>query len=537
MTVTAASGGNNIDNRTAENGSAPSYTPLGDIIIRETATDDIEEGQKNKKLILTAPSNWKFDVNSGNVSITLGDDIDKISLLVEDSSIEVKFTTDKKKKGKDSIDEITISGIQVQPVDGSIAPAAGKILRTSENPGNAVISGITEDLTDFGSLSVYSSENPPAAKGVKVKAATGGTNLVRSTAVNGHAPAYTTLGDITILETAFDDIKESQKNKKLILTAPSNWQFNPLSGNVKVTLGDDIKEISIKVKNSTIEVKFSTDKKKKGKDSIDEITISGIQVQPIDAEISPAAGDILRKSHDQGDAEIVGISQDVTSFGSLSTDPLSSMPVELVSFTSELIENTVQLGWSTATEVNNYGFEVQRSAEEDVWEVLGFVLGHGNSNSPKEYEFTDDLSTLPEYQQFSTFQYRLKQIDTDGQFEYYKLTTSIDLSTVTNIDDEMLPAKFELSQNYPNPFNPSTTIRYSIPGKAISETMPAANESMVNLKIFDLLGREIATLVNEKQNPGTYEVVFDASGLASGTYIYKLTLNNHSDVKKMLLLR
>jgi hypothetical protein len=361
---------------------------------------------------------------------------------------------------------------------------------------------------------------------VIVTAGTGGTNLVKSTAVNGSSPAYTTLGDIVITETKKSDIKEGQKNKKLILTAPPNWQFNPSSGSIATTLGDDIKKISLKVHASKIEIKFTTDKKKKGKNSIDEITLSGIQVQPIDGNITPAAGNIIRKAKDRGNAKIKGITEEITSFASLSTDPESSMPVELTSFTADVFGGGILLNWSTATEVNNYGFEVQRSAAYDEWEVIGFVEGHGNSNSPKEYEFADDLTTLEDYQENMDLEYRLKQIDTDGAYEYYSLIAAVASGNITGIEDESMPVKFELLQNYPNPFNPATTIKFSLPESA--ETL---------LEVYNSIGQKVATLIDQDLGSGYHEVEWNASGFATGLYIYRLTSQNFVAVKKMVLLK
>ena len=131
----------------------------------------------------------------------------------------------------------------------------------------------------------------------------------------------------------------------------------------------------------------------------------------------------------------------------------NALPVELSFFSASIISSSVKLSWQTATEVNNYGFEVERQSHTSTplslteWEKLGFVTGNGNSNSPKTYSFVDNKISAGKYS------YRLKQIDNNGQFEYSK-TIEVDLGA---------PKKFELSQNYPNPFNPTTTIRFSLP--------------------------------------------------------------------------
>jgi len=200
------------------------------------------------------------------------------------------------------------------------------------------------------------------------------------------------------------------------------------------------------------------------------------------------------------------------------------LPVELTAFTANVFDGKVNLRWQTATEVDNYGFEVQRSAFSNQrpanWENIGFVEGHGNSNSPKNYEFTD--SELPNCDAVS---YRLKQIDIDGAYEY---------SNEIEVTLETIPAKFELSQNYPNPFNPVTKIQYSIPAVIASEAKQSVNAT---LKVYDIIGREVAVLVNESKEAGIYEVEFDASKLSSGLYFYSLTASGKTITKKMMLLR
>ncbi len=146
----------------------------------------------------------------------------------------------------------------------------------------------------------------------------------------------------------------------------------------------------------------------------------------------------------------------------------------------------------------------------DGWEKLGFVNGNGNSNSPKSYSFVDDNVSAGSYS------YRLKQIDNDGQFEYSK---AIEIG-LTALD------KFELSQNYPNPFNPSTTINYNLP--------EAAN---VKLIIYNILGQEVKTLVNEFKEAGVHTVNFNASKLNSGLYIYKIEAGSFTQTRKMTLIK
>jgi len=192
-----------------------------------------------------------------------------------------------------------------------------------------------------------------------------------------------------------------------------------------------------------------------------------------------------------------------------------SLPVELSSFSASITGTKVNLSWMTETEVNNYGFEIERKSgsrlsEAGYFEKIGFVSGNGNSNSPKYYSFEDRNLTL------GIYSYRLRQIDTDGQFEYSKvIEVALDV-----------PMKYELTQNYPNPFNPVTTIQFSI---------PQAGE--VKLTVFNILGEQVAELVNERKEAGVHTINFDAIELNSGIYIYKLTTGKFSDVKKLMVIK
>ena len=191
------------------------------------------------------------------------------------------------------------------------------------------------------------------------------------------------------------------------------------------------------------------------------------------------------------------------------------LPVELSTFTAKQDGEKVMLSWQTKTEVNNYGFEVERSLTstkggENSWKKLGFVEGNGNSNSPKDYSFVDKSPAGG-----SKFQYRLRQIDMDGKIEY---------SNVVEI--EVKPMKFELYQNYPNPFNPSTTISFAVP-----------KSGNVTLKIYNTLGEEVATLADGYMEAGIHTMNFNADQLSSGLYIYRLNSKEATFTKKMLFLK
>ncbi|MCH8035330.1 MAG: DUF2341 domain-containing protein [Bacteroidetes bacterium] len=195
----------------------------------------------------------------------------------------------------------------------------------------------------------------------------------------------------------------------------------------------------------------------------------------------------------------------------------SPLPVELVSFTGKVKDQKVYLNWSTATEVNNYGFEIERKIPDQVrndnrnWENIGFVEGHGNSNSPKEYSFIDN-----EISSAGIYYYRLKQIDNDGVYEFSK-TIEVNFN---------VPIKFELSQNYPNPFNPSTTISFNLPKSGV-----------VTLKVYNIMGEEIKILVEGYREAGNYTVNFNAEEHPSGMYLYRLTAGGFTATKKMLMIK
>jgi hypothetical protein len=195
----------------------------------------------------------------------------------------------------------------------------------------------------------------------------------------------------------------------------------------------------------------------------------------------------------------------------------NSLPVCLMSFTFNISGRDINLKWITSQEINNYGFEIYRceikSDNTGEWVNTGFVKGHGTSNTPNIYDFTDkNINT-------GKFKYRLKQIDLNGNYEYFELSNEVVISS---------PGKYVLSQNYPNPFNPVTVIRFNIPNP---------ENGFVTLKVYDITGKEIKTLVNEPLAPGYHEVTFDASAFSSGIYFYKLETEGFASIKKMMLVK
>ena len=203
------------------------------------------------------------------------------------------------------------------------------------------------------------------------------------------------------------------------------------------------------------------------------------------------------------------------------TDSENPLPVELVSFSASQVGNNVKINWSTATEINNKGFEILRSTQNDNsnWTNIGFAQGYGATTEPKYYSFTDDNPGI------GKISYRLKQIDHNGSFSCSHIV-EIDFTGVT---------EFRLEQNYPNPFNPTTNIEYTIPQYV---TMSEAKSQVsVQLKVYDVLGNEVATLVNELQAAGSYNIEFGALRLSSGIYYYQLSAGSLTQTKKLVLLK
>lgn len=193
----------------------------------------------------------------------------------------------------------------------------------------------------------------------------------------------------------------------------------------------------------------------------------------------------------------------------------TALPVELSSFNYETLKGNVTLHWTTSSEINNAGFDVERSDVNgqisNVWSKAGFISGNGTSSGSINYSFTDNNLSSGKYN------YRLKQIDYNGNYEYFSLNSDVIIAT---------PKNFFLGQNYPNPFNPSTVINYNIP-----------QDSYVKIKLYDNTGREVLTLLSEFISAGYYTINFNASDLASGIYFYNINAGEYTATNKMMLVR
>ena len=188
------------------------------------------------------------------------------------------------------------------------------------------------------------------------------------------------------------------------------------------------------------------------------------------------------------------------------------LPVELTSFVSVIHKNDVTLNWITATESNNERFEIERSVvNSQVWNKVGAVHGFGNSTQPVSYSFNDNGLSAGNYN------YRLKQIDFNGNFEYHNLNSEVLIG---------VPGNFELTQNYPNPFNPVTQIDFQIPA-----------DGNINLSVYDNNGKLVSVLTDGFRPAGYYKVIFNASDISSGVYYYRLNADKFSEVKKMMVIK
>ena len=228
-------------------------------------------------------------------------------------------------------------------------------------------------------------------------------------------------------------------------------------------------------------------------------------IVPLGASICADTIKVLEGSYYATD-DSTGTCESATIIG----DGMISLPVELTSFIASATGTIVTLNWSTATEVNNNGFNILRQAQDDKWITIGFVEGIGNSSSLTSYSFVDNNPIGG-----SKFFYRLKQIDMDGQFKYSDI-----------VEVELLPDQYELYQNYPNPFNGSTNIKFSLPKDAV-----------VQIDIYNSLGELVTKLLNKEFEAGYHNVEFNTNNYASGLYLYRIITGTYFETKKMVLMK
>ena len=189
---------------------------------------------------------------------------------------------------------------------------------------------------------------------------------------------------------------------------------------------------------------------------------------------------------------------------------LLAVPVELTSFTASTNGKEIILSWSTATELNNQGFEIQRSTDAKEFFTVGFVNGHGTTTDQQNYSFVDlNLDN-------GNYYYRLKQIDFNGSYEYSELV-EVEWRAFNS---------YLLEQNFPNPFNPSTTIGFGL-----------KNKSDVKITILNAIGEEVAVVLDDEIEQGYHQVEFNATNLPSGVYFYRINAGEYLNTKKMILLK
>lgn len=196
------------------------------------------------------------------------------------------------------------------------------------------------------------------------------------------------------------------------------------------------------------------------------------------------------------------------------------VPIQLASFTGTHLGSTrVRLNWRTISEVNNYGFYVMRRQENETsfTEISQLIPGHGTTNEPQHYSWTDSAAML------SRWYYKLRQIDLDGTEHY---TEPILVDVTTSVSEENGLREFRLEQNYPNPFNPSTEIKFSV-----------AAQGRTTLSVYNSIGQEVATLFDDFTAAGQYRVQFNGTNLASGVYIYRLASSGYVGTKHMILIK
>jgi peptidoglycan-N-acetylglucosamine deacetylase len=311
-----------------------------------------------------------------------------------------------------------------------------------------------------------------------------GYSSTSSTELKG-ALDYINLNKSKVWESTFGNIARYIKERNNISVKEVSVEDTIITVNVTDTLNDSTYNYPVTVRRRLPQNWTSAAVSENGKDLNSEVVYED-SLKYIIFDVIPDSGEISIK-------RISGI-----------------VPVQLDSFSAIALSNSIELSWTTATELDNNGFTVERSMDKIQWEQIAYIKGKGTTTEPSSYSFKDLSKTA------GNVYYRLKQINYDGSYTYSKI-----IETAINI-----PVSFNLEQNYPNPFNPITTINYQIP-----------EDSFVTLKVYDLLGREVYTIVNKQLTPGKYSVQFDGSNLPSGFYLYQLKAAQYTSTRKIVLLK
>lgn len=201
----------------------------------------------------------------------------------------------------------------------------------------------------------------------------------------------------------------------------------------------------------------------------------------------------------------------VTGAGAILVNSESPFPVEMALFNFTAKENNVTLLWQTAMEINNSGFDIERKTGNSEWVKIDFVKGNGSKPTPTSYRYENKNL------QKGIYNYRLKQVDYNGNYEYFVLNSDVIIAP---------PQKYTVSQNYPNPFNPVTNINYNLPV-----------DGKVSIKIYDITGGLVATLIDGNTTAGYHTATFDATNLPSGTYFYRIIAGEMKETKRMILVK
>lgn len=207
-------------------------------------------------------------------------------------------------------------------------------------------------------------------------------------------------------------------------------------------------------------------------------------------------------------ADIITINGSYSGGGSICT---GALPVYLALFYAGNEKNNVNLFWKTESEINNSGFDIERKTDAGEWSKLSFIRGSGTTSQPVEYSYIDKKLKPGKYF------YRLKQIDFNGNYEYFDLALPVIISK---------PTDYALGQSYPNPSNPKSSIDFQLPER-----------TKVNISVYNLLGQLVSTLIDEELEAGIHTAEFNGSSLASGTYIYRFHAGSYTEVKKLILVK